>query len=126
LRAKGIEQTILKDNNGVTAAYKAKIRSLFVNLKDKNNPTLRERVVSGDLPVERFCKMTSQVHFRLTPFTSAIWIIMANVFTLDRKWLLMRGKPQTPKSWKITCISHLAHRNKELKPKGFNVTVASR
>jgi len=59
-RAKGIEQTILKDNNGVTAAYKAKIRSLFVNLKDKNNPTLRERVVSGDLTVERFCKMTSQ------------------------------------------------------------------
>jgi transcription elongation factor S-II len=77
LRAKGIEQTILKDNNGVTAAYKAKIRSLFVNLKDKNNPTLRERVVSGDLPVERFCKMTSQVRFRLTP---AICIAVANVF----------------------------------------------
>ncbi|KAH9840168.1 transcription factor S-II, central domain-containing protein, partial [Rhodofomes roseus] len=30
------------------------------NLKDKNNPTLRESVVSGDLPVQRYCKMSSQ------------------------------------------------------------------
>ncbi|KAI0710826.1 transcription elongation factor [Earliella scabrosa] len=59
-RAKDIEKTVLNDNGGTTAAYKAKIRSLFVNLKDKNNPGLRESVISGDLPVSRFCKMTSQ------------------------------------------------------------------
>ncbi|KAH8105188.1 transcription elongation factor [Cristinia sonorae] len=59
-KAQDIESTILSDNGGVTAAYKAKIRSLYVNLKDKNNPSLRENVVSGDLPVARFCKMSSQ------------------------------------------------------------------
>jgi len=59
-RAKAIESTILADNGGVTAAYKAKIRSLYVNLKDKNNPSLRENIVTGDLSVARFCKMTSQ------------------------------------------------------------------
>lgn len=59
-RAKGIEKIVLDDHDGTTAAYKAKIRSLFVNLKDKNNPGLRESVVSGDLHIQRFCKMTSQ------------------------------------------------------------------
>lgn len=59
-KAKGIESAVLIDNGGVTAAYKAKIRSLYVNLKDKNNPDLRESIVAGDLPVARFCKMTSQ------------------------------------------------------------------
>ncbi|EKM51072.1 uncharacterized protein PHACADRAFT_263043 [Phanerochaete carnosa HHB-10118-sp] len=58
-KAKAIEAAALTDNGGVTAAYKAKIRTLFVNLKDKNNPGLRESVVAGDLPVTRFCKMTS-------------------------------------------------------------------
>ena len=58
-KAKAIESTILNDNDGVTAQYKSKIRSLFVNLKDKNNPGLREAVASGELPVSRFCKMSS-------------------------------------------------------------------
>ncbi|EMD35725.1 hypothetical protein CERSUDRAFT_115683 [Gelatoporia subvermispora B] len=59
-RAKAIESTVLSQFNGTNAEYKAKIRSLFVNLKDKNNPSLRESVVAGDLPVQRFCKMSSQ------------------------------------------------------------------
>ncbi|KAI0699011.1 transcription factor S-II, central domain-containing protein [Cytidiella melzeri] len=59
-RAKGIEAAVYAEFNGTTAAYKSKIRSLFVNLKDKNNPGLRESIVAGDLPVQRFCKMTSQ------------------------------------------------------------------
>ncbi|KIP07884.1 hypothetical protein PHLGIDRAFT_35252 [Phlebiopsis gigantea 11061_1 CR5-6] len=58
-KAKAIESTVLNDNDGVTVAYKSKIRTLFVNLKDKNNPGLRESVVSGDIPVARLCKMTS-------------------------------------------------------------------
>jgi transcription elongation factor S-II len=60
-KAKAIETTVLQDNSGVTAQYKAKIRQLFVNLKDKNNPGLRESVISGDLSIARFCKMSSQV-----------------------------------------------------------------
>ncbi|KAI9068954.1 transcription elongation factor [Trametes sanguinea] len=59
-RAKEIEKTVLNDNGGTTAAYKAKIRSLYVNLKDKNNPGLRESVVSGDLAVSKFCRMSSK------------------------------------------------------------------
>ncbi|KAI0821760.1 transcription elongation factor [Trametes gibbosa] len=59
-RAKEIEKAVLSDNGGTTPAYKAKIRSLFVNLKDKNNPGLRESVVSGDLSVSKFCRMSSQ------------------------------------------------------------------
>ncbi|KAI0773166.1 transcription elongation factor [Trametes elegans] len=59
-RAKDIEKTILSDNGGTNAAYKAKIRSLYVNLKDKNNPGLREGVVSGELAVSKFCRMSSQ------------------------------------------------------------------
>jgi len=58
-RAKGIEASVIAEFNGANAAYKSKIRSLFVNLKDKHNPGLRESVVSGDLPVIRFAKMTS-------------------------------------------------------------------
>ncbi|KAF8987246.1 RNA polymerase II elongation factor [Haplosporangium bisporale] len=40
--------------------YKAKIRSFFMNLRDKNNPKLREAVVDGDVPVEEFCEYTTQ------------------------------------------------------------------
>ncbi|KAG0208911.1 RNA polymerase II elongation factor [Mortierella sp. GBA30] len=40
--------------------YKAKIRSFFMNLRDKNNPKLREAVVDGDVAVEEFCEYTTQ------------------------------------------------------------------
>ena len=43
-----------------TAAYKAKIHSLFVTLKDKNNPGLRRNVVSGEMPGERLLTLTSE------------------------------------------------------------------
>ena len=41
--------------------YKSKIRSLFVNLKDKSNPNLRASIVDGSLAPERFTEMSSQV-----------------------------------------------------------------
>ncbi|EKM76347.1 hypothetical protein AGABI1DRAFT_45124 [Agaricus bisporus var. burnettii JB137-S8] len=59
-RARGVEKCVHHDNGGTTAAYKQKIRSLFVNLKDKNNPGFRENVISGDVPVEKLAKMTSE------------------------------------------------------------------
>ncbi|KAF4582728.1 RNA polymerase II elongation factor [Pleurotus pulmonarius] len=59
-RAKAIEKAVYTEHGSTNAAYKAKIRTLFVNLKDKNNPSLRGNVVSGELSVERFTKMTSQ------------------------------------------------------------------
>ncbi|KAJ5766750.1 uncharacterized protein N7511_004366 [Penicillium nucicola] len=40
-------------------AYKTKIRSLFQNLKNKSNPQLRVRVVSGEITADDFVRMTS-------------------------------------------------------------------
>jgi transcription elongation factor S-II len=59
-----IEKAVFNEHGSTTAAYKSKIRSFFVNLKDKNNPGLRASVVSGDIAAERFSKMSSQVRFR--------------------------------------------------------------
>jgi len=58
-RAEGVEAAIEEEFEGTNANYKAKIRSLYVNLKDKNNPGLRESIVSGELSVTRIAKMTS-------------------------------------------------------------------
>ncbi|KAJ7640361.1 transcription factor S-II, central domain-containing protein [Mycena polygramma] len=59
-KAKAIEAAVFRDMDSTTQAYSQKMRSLFVNLKDKNNPSLREAVGSGDIPVDKFVKMSSQ------------------------------------------------------------------
>uniref|UniRef100_A0A8H8CFN0 Transcription elongation factor S-II n=1 Tax=Psilocybe cubensis TaxID=181762 RepID=A0A8H8CFN0_PSICU len=59
-KAHEIEKCVLNNMKGVTPEYKAKIRSLFVNLKDKSNPSLRASIVEGSLSPEKFSKMTSQ------------------------------------------------------------------
>ncbi|KAJ6510656.1 transcription factor S-II, central domain-containing protein [Mycena sanguinolenta] len=59
-KAKAIEAAVFHDLGSTANPYPTKMRSLFVNLKDKNNPSLRESVANGDIPVERFVKMTSQ------------------------------------------------------------------
>lgn len=41
-------------------SYKSKMRSLFQNLKNKSNLTLRVRVLNGDIPPERFIRMTHE------------------------------------------------------------------
>jgi hypothetical protein len=56
-----VEETACKDYKGTTPNYKSKIRTLFVNLKDKNNPGLRRSVTAGDIPAQTFARMTSQV-----------------------------------------------------------------
>lgn len=61
-RSTAIEMTVYNTNGGTTSpAYRTKMRSLYLNLKGKENPSLREGVVSGDIPVARLCTMTSQV-----------------------------------------------------------------
>ncbi|KAI0300621.1 transcription elongation factor [Multifurca ochricompacta] len=59
-RARAVEDTVYKDCKGTTATYKSKIRTLFVNLKDKNNPGLRRSVTAGDISAQTFARMTSQ------------------------------------------------------------------
>lgn len=41
-------------------AYSAKFRSLFQNLKNKGNKSLREKVLSGDIPAEKFVVMSAE------------------------------------------------------------------
>ncbi|CAN6277939.1 unnamed protein product [Urochloa humidicola] len=55
-----IEGELFKLFGGVNKKYKEKGRSLLFNLKDKSNPELRERVLSGDIAPERLCSMTAE------------------------------------------------------------------
>ncbi|XP_021758095.1 uncharacterized protein LOC110723105 [Chenopodium quinoa] len=55
-----IETELFKLFGGVNKKYKEKGRSLLFNLKDRNNPELRERVMSGDIPPDRLCSMTAE------------------------------------------------------------------
>ncbi|CAI9771713.1 unnamed protein product [Fraxinus pennsylvanica] len=55
-----IEEELFKVFGGVNKKYKEKGRSLLFNLKDRNNPELRERVVSGEISPERLCSMSAE------------------------------------------------------------------
>ncbi|KAI9504199.1 transcription factor S-II, central domain-containing protein, partial [Coemansia spiralis] len=59
-RAAGIEQIEFNKAGSLSNTYRVRIRSLCLNLKDKNNPDLRRNIVEGDISVERFCLMTSE------------------------------------------------------------------
>lgn len=58
--ANKIEAELFRLFGGVNKKYKEKGRSLLFNLKDRNNPELRERVISGEIPPERLCCMTAE------------------------------------------------------------------
>ncbi|EOA19884.1 hypothetical protein CARUB_v10000133mg [Capsella rubella] len=60
LLASKIELELFKLFGGVNKKYKEKGRSLLFNLKDKNNPELRESVMSGKVSPERLCSMTAE------------------------------------------------------------------
>lgn len=55
-----IEKECYKEFGSTSNDYRSKIRRLIFNLKDKNNPSLRQAIASGDLDVARFCKMSNQ------------------------------------------------------------------
>ncbi|KAI8384944.1 transcription factor S-II, central domain-containing protein [Radiomyces spectabilis] len=57
-RAMAIEKAVFGEYEFISEGYKSKIRSLALNLKSKSNPTLRESVVSGELPVDKLCTMS--------------------------------------------------------------------
>ena len=61
-RAKSIEVIVFQDfQMSIDKPYRDKMRSLYLNIKDKNNPSLRESIVSGELAPSKLTKMTSQV-----------------------------------------------------------------
>ncbi|KAH9610647.1 hypothetical protein KSS87_002962 [Heliosperma pusillum] len=55
-----IESELFTLFGSVNKKYKEKGRSLLFNLKDRNNPELRERVMSGEISAERLCSMTAE------------------------------------------------------------------
>lgn len=55
-----IEVELFKLFGGVNKKYKEKGRSLLFNLKDRSNPELRERVMSGEIPPDKLCSMTAE------------------------------------------------------------------
>jgi transcription elongation factor S-II len=46
------------DNMKLSESYKTKMRSLYQNLKNKSNPGLRKRVLSGEISAKKFVVMT--------------------------------------------------------------------
>ncbi|KAJ6485214.1 hypothetical protein DFH09DRAFT_1106332 [Mycena vulgaris] len=70
-----------------------------LNLKDKDNPCLREAVASGDIPVENFAEMTSQAS---PPHQSAVLFLY-----FSRKWRRRKGRRPMNRS-----SSNLAPRSK--------------
>lgn len=61
-KAKKVEEVTFSvvGKKSVNGDYRTKIRSLSFNLKDKNNPTLREGVVSGTIEAEKLVVMTPE------------------------------------------------------------------
>lgn len=55
-----IETELFKLFGGVNKKYRERGRSLLFNLKDRNNPELRERVMSGEILPERLCSMSAE------------------------------------------------------------------
>ncbi|OCF40591.1 transcription elongation factor S-II [Kwoniella heveanensis CBS 569] len=60
-RARGIEKAIYKSfNYSTNNDYRAKIRSIYLNLKDKGNPALRNEIVLGYIDTEAVAKMSKE------------------------------------------------------------------
>lgn len=57
--AQSIERSLFKEFRSTSPAYKSKFRSKYLNLKDKNNPTLRSGLISEMITPDRFISMTS-------------------------------------------------------------------
>lgn len=49
VRAADVESAVLAAFGAINPKYKAKIRSIWVNLKDAKNPDFRQAVLSGDI-----------------------------------------------------------------------------
>ncbi len=59
-RAVAVESAAFALFKGDNADYKKKIRSLFANLKNKSNKELGRRVMTGDIPADKFVSMSDE------------------------------------------------------------------
>lgn len=61
-RSKEIEGAVYRANGSdASAGYRTKMRSLYTNLKDKNNSGLRSSIISGELLPEKLIDMSPAV-----------------------------------------------------------------
>jgi len=59
-RSTAVEEAVFSNcGNESNSDYRTKMRSLYLNLKGKENPSLREGVVSGDIPAKQLAVMSS-------------------------------------------------------------------
>ena len=59
-RSTAVEEAVFNNcGQDSNADYRTKMRSLYLNLKGKENPSLREGVVSGDIPAKQLAVMSS-------------------------------------------------------------------
>jgi transcription elongation factor S-II len=69
-RSTAVEEAVFNNcNNESNSDYRTKMRSLYLNLKGKENPSLREGVVSGDIPAKQLAVMSSAVRSYLVMHT---------------------------------------------------------
>ena len=129
-RARTVEETVCKDCKGTTPAYKSKIRTLFVNLKDKNNPGLRRSVTAGDIPAQTFARMTSQVRLlaRKTNFgkKDVAETFERDVYHTHRIWPLRNAKRLMRRLRKTICSCRSARPTSRQKQTPSSVAGASR
>lgn len=60
IKSMEVEQAAFEEFKGDTSDYRAKLRSLFQNLKNTSNRDLGPRVMSGEIPAKRFVVMTHE------------------------------------------------------------------
>jgi transcription elongation factor S-II len=60
IKAVEVEEAAYKAFNGDNPEYRAKMRSLFQNLKNQSNRDLGPRVMSGEIPASRFVVMNHE------------------------------------------------------------------
>ncbi len=58
--AKGIEVIVYQKEGGVKPGYRNKMRSLVMNIKQKNNPELRSKLLRGEITPQRLYTMKAQ------------------------------------------------------------------
>ena len=58
IKAVEVEEAAFKNFDGDNSEYRAKLRSLFQNLKNPSNRELGPRVMSGEIPASRFVVMS--------------------------------------------------------------------
>ncbi|OAA62025.1 transcription elongation factor s 2 [Niveomyces insectorum RCEF 264] len=59
VKAIEVEKAAFVAYKGETSEYRAKLRSLFQNLKNRSNPALARRVLAGEIAADAFVVMTS-------------------------------------------------------------------